>query len=280
MAVAEKAKYIVIDGESDQSRGLNWSEIWRHRELLYFFSWRDWILRYKQTSLGSLWAVLQPVLSVGVFSVFFGKIGKIPSDGIAYPLFSFSGLIVWIFFSNTVARCSSSIVGNSHLIGKVYFPRILLPLAAVCPAFFDFAISVLVLVAALFVYQVAPPSFVALLFLPFLILSVAAFSLGIGLALGALNVKYRDVNNGISFLLQLWMFATPVVYPVSMISPERRWILGLNPMTGYVESVRSLLFGTPFEGVLLAMSLIATCGVVVAGMLYFVKVEKNFADVI
>jgi lipopolysaccharide transport system permease protein len=280
MAVAEKAKYIVIDGDTDRSRGLNWSEIWRHRELLYFFSWRDWILRYKQTGLGSLWAVLQPVLSVGVFSVFFGKIGKIPSNGIAYPLFSFSGLIIWIFFSNTVARCSSSIVGNSHLISKVYFPRILLPLAAVCPAFFDFAISALVLVAALFFYQVAPPSFLALLFLPVLLLGVAAFSLGIGLALGALNVRYRDVNNGISFLLQLWMFATPVVYPVSLIAPEHRWLLGLNPMTGYVEGVRSLLFGTPMEGVLLMMSVLMTGGALLAGTLYFARVEKNFADVI
>ncbi len=280
MAVAEKAKFIVIDGQTDRNRGLNWSEIWRHRELLYFFSWRDWILRYKQTALGSLWAVVQPVLSVGVFSVFFGKIGKIPSNGIAYPLFSFSGLIVWIFFSNTVARCSSSIVGNSHLIGKVYFPRILLPLAAVCPAFFDFAISASVLVVALFFFQVAPPSLGAVLFLPLMILCVAAFSLGVGLALGALNVKYRDVNNGISFLLQLWMFATPVVYPVSMIAPHHRWLLGLNPMTGYVEGVRSLIFGTPMEWVLLAMSLLTTCGVLVAGTLYFVKVEKTFADVI
>jgi lipopolysaccharide transport system permease protein len=279
MPVSEKTNFIVIEGDQDAGRGLHWGELWRHRELLFFFSWRDLVLRYKQTILGSLWALLHPLLSVGVFSVFFGQIARIPSDGIPYALFTFSGLLLWIYFANTVARCSSSLVGNAHLINKVYFPRILLPISSLFPGFFDFAVASTALFIGCLYYGFFP-SLLGLVGLGFCLFGTSLLSLGVGMGLGAMNVRYRDVNNGISFLLQLWMFATPVVYPVSLIDPKYRWLSGLNPMTGYVEGVRSALFGSPLESTLLAMSVGATALSLFVGGLYFFRVEKTFADVV
>jgi len=270
---------ILIEGDKDASRGLNWRELWRNRELLYFLTWRDITLRYKQTALGALWALIYPLLSVGVFSLFFGRIANMPSDGIPYALFSFSGLLIWIYFANTIARCSSSLVGNAHMINKVYFPRLLLPAAALCPGFVDFAIASLLLVIGM-VYFGTPFSGWAILGAPVVLLGVALLSLGIGMFLGSLNVRYRDVNNGITFLLQMWMFATPVVYPVSLISPQYRVWAGLNPMVGYVEAFRSALFGLPLDTTLLGMSVAITAVALYAGTRYFVRVEKTFADIV
>ncbi len=280
MSVSEKTlPTIVIDGDHDASRGLNWSELWRHRELLFFFTWRDLVLRYKQTALGSLWALIYPLMSVGVFSIFFGKIARIPSNGVPYALFSFAGLLLWIYFANTVSRCSSSLVGNAHMINKVYFPRLLLPAASLIPGVVDFAIASVAFFAAMAWYGLYP-GLAGIFLAPLLLVATAALALGIGMVLGALNVRFRDVNNGIAFILQMWMFATPVVYPVSLIQPNLRWVAGLNPMTGYVEAFRSALFGTPIDTSLLGMSLATTSLALVLGTHYFVRAEKSFADIV
>lgn len=270
---------IVIDGDHDASRGLNWGELWRHRELLFFFTWRDIVLRYKQTALGSLWALIYPLMSVGVFSIFFGRIAHIPSNGIPYALFSFSGLLLWIYFANTVSRCSSSLVGNAHMINKVYFPRLLLPAASLIPGIVDFGIASSALFAGMVFFGFIPP-WTVILTLPLLLTGTAILALGIGMVLGALNVRYRDVNNGIAFILQMWMFATPVVYPVSLIQEKYRWVAGINPMTGYVEAFRSCLFGSPVEWSLLSMSVGITLFGLIVGTHYFVRAEKSFADIV
>lgn len=280
MSVAEKTHPIIlIEGNKDASRGLNWNELWRHRELLYFMTWRDIALRYKQTALGGLWALIYPLMSVGVFTIFFGRIANIPSDGIPYSLFSLSGLLLWIYFSNTISRCSSSLVGNAHMINKVYFPRLLLPLSSVFPGFIDFGIASLILVAGFIGYGIVP-SPMAIIYVPLILLGTALLSLGIGMVLGAVNVRYRDINNGIAFLLQMWMFATPVVYPASLINPKYRWLIGLNPMVGYVESFRSALYNTPLDHSLVWISVGITAVSLVWGTLYFLKMEKTFADVV
>lgn len=270
---------ILIEGDQDASRGLNWRELWRHRELLYFLTWRDIALRYKQTALGVLWALIYPLLSVGVFSVFFGRIAHVPSDGVPYALFSFSGLLLWIYFANTIGRCSSSLVGNAHMLNKVYFPRLLLPVAALFPGFVDFLIAGAILAVALAYHGTVPPA-VAWLGVPTILFGTALLSLGIGMGLGALNVRYRDVNNGISFLLQMWMFATPVLYPISLVSEKYRWLAGFNPMVGYIEAFRSVLFGLPLDGSLLGMSVGLTLFFLYFGTHYFIRVEKSFADIV
>ncbi len=270
---------ILIEGDQDASRGLNWRELWRHRELLFFMTWRDISLRYKQTALGSAWALIFPLMSVGVFTVFFGRIAKLPSDGIPYSLFSLSGLLLWIYFANSVGRCSSSLVGNAHMLNKVYFPRLILPLSALFPGFIDFGIAFLALIAGFIYYQMIP-SVYAVIGLPLVLAGTAMLALGVGMILGAINVRYRDINNGISFILQMWMFATPVVYPASMLQGKYRLIVGLNPMVGYVEAFRSVLFGTALDVSLLQISVFATVLSVIVGTWYFLKVEKTFADII
>lgn len=279
MPTAEKSyPTILIDGDHDAGRGLNWAELWRYRELLYFLTWRDIALRYKQTALGGLWALIYPLLSVGVFTIFFGRIAKLPSDGIPYSLFSFSGLLIWIYFANTISRCNSSLVGNAHMLNKVYFPRLLLPLSSIFPGLVDFAIASTVLALGCLYYGILP-NWTAV-FAPAVLLGTGGFSLGLGMALGALNVRYRDINNGIAFLLQMWMFATPIVYPASLVSEKYRWVVGLNPMVGYVEAFRWSLFGTQLDTRLVTMSVVTTLICLVFGVRYFTKVEKTFADVI
>ncbi len=270
---------ILIDGERDLGRGLNWSELWRHRELLYFLTWRDIALRYKQTALGVLWAIIYPLLSVGIFSLFFGRVAKLPSDGIPYPLFSFSGLLIWIYFANTVGRCSSSLVGNANMINKVYFPRLLLPVAAIFPGVVDFGIAACLLIGGMLFYG-AIPSPAALIQIPLILLGTTGLSLGLGMFLGAVNVRYRDVNNGLSFLMQMWMFATPVVYPISLIREEYRIFAALNPMVGYVEAFRSALFNQAIDWNLFAVSAVITVVSLVVGTRYFIRVEKSFADIV
>jgi lipopolysaccharide transport system permease protein len=280
MSVAEKAHPVIfIEGDQDSSRGLNLSELWRHRELLFFMTWRDISLRYKQTALGGLWALIYPLMSVSVFTIFFGRIAQIPSDGIPYGLFSLSGLLLWIYFANTISRCSSSLVGNAHMINKVYFPRLLLPLSSIFPGFVDFAIASLILIFGFFFYRIAPP-LTALIWCPVIVLGTSLLSLGIGMVLGAVNVRYRDINNGIAFLLQMWMFATPVVYPASLIQEKYRWLVGLNPMVGYVEAFRSALYNTPLDMSLVWISVAITAVSLVWGTRYFLKMEKTFADVV
>jgi lipopolysaccharide transport system permease protein len=271
--------HLVIHGENDPSRGLNFRELWRHRDLLWFMTMRDITVRYRQTALGVMWAVLQPLLSAGVFSIFFGQIAKMPSDGVPYALFGFCGLILWLFFSNTIGRCSGSLVGNSGLLNKVYFPRVIIPLSNVFPGLIDFMIAFMVLLVGCLFYGMIPPV-TALVWIPLVLVNTGLLALGCGLFLGALNVRFRDVNNGVSFLLQLMMFATPVVYPVSLVNEKYRWIMALNPMVGMIETLRSGLFGRPVDLQLLGISIVTACIAMYFGGRYFFKVEKHFADII
>jgi lipopolysaccharide transport system permease protein len=258
--------------------GLNLQELWSYRDLLYFLTWRDVRVRYKQTVLGIAWAVLQPVFSMLVLTLFFGKLAHIPSDGIPYPIFAYAGLLPWTFVSTAVASAGDSLVGNAALVTKVYFPRLVIPCAAVCAALVDFAIATLVLFAMMFWYR-EPLAAQAFMLLP-LTAMAALLAAAVGVWTSALNVKYRDVRHALPFLIQLWMFATPIIYPLSIVPNRWRWLLAFNPLTGVVEGFRSALFGHGFD-----RSNFATAGAVtVTGLGYaayaFRRMERRFADII
>jgi lipopolysaccharide transport system permease protein len=264
------------------SRGwvaINLGEMWAYRELLFFLTWRDIKVRYKQTVLGALWALLQPVLTMAAFSVFFGRLAKMPSDGIPYPIFALSGLLPWQLFAYALAQSSNSVVANKNLVSKVYFPRLIVPLAAVLSGLVDFAIAFVLLLVMMFYYGIVPG--LALVVIPFAILLAVVTALAIGLWLSALNVRYRDVQYTIPFLTQFWMFITPIAYPTSLIPERFRVLYGLNPMAGVVESFRWALFGHRNA----SLSTIAFSSIVVlvaffGGLAYFRKVEKTFADLV
>ncbi|MHB8652004.1 MAG: ABC transporter permease [Minisyncoccota bacterium] len=254
-------------------------EIWRYRELLYFFTWRDFKVRYKQTAIGVLWAIFQPFMTMVVFSLFFGKLLKIPSDGIPYPIFVYTGLLFWQFFSSALSETSNVLISNQSIITKVYFPRLLLPLSSVATKLVDFAIAATIL-AGMMVYYGYAPNLGGLLVLPLLLVITFMASVGGGLFLAALNVKYRDVRYVLPFFIQILLFLTPVIYPAS-IAGKYSWILALNPMMGVIQSARAALLGTaPINWILLADSFAACLVVLVIGVVYFKKVEQYFADVI
>lgn len=255
------------------------AELWRYRELLYFLVWRDVKVRYKQTVLGIAWAVIQPVFAMGVFSLFFGALAKIGSEGFPYPVFNFAALLPWTFFSNSVANAGNSLLGNSALLTKVYFPRIIIPGAGVLAGVIDFAIGTVVMFALLAWYGIRPPA--TLLFtLPLLTLLVLLLAFSLSLWLSALNVKYRDVRYVIPFLLQSWMFATPIVYPSSVIPEKYRWLAALNPAVGLVEGFRSAFLGRPWPTQSLAICIGFTLVATLGGLHYFRYMEGEFADVI
>ena len=262
------------------SRGwvpINLRELWLYRELLYFLTWRDLKVRYKQTALGALWAVIQPVLSMAAFSVFFGRLAKVPSDGIPYPLFALSGLLPWQLFAYALTQSSNSVVANKNLVTKVYFPRLIVPLAAVLSGLVDFMIAFGVLFVMFVLYGFAPRP--ALAILPFAIMLTIISALAVGLWLSALNVRYRDVQYTIPFLAQFWMFVTPIAYSTTLIPERFRVLYGLNPMAGVVECFRWALFGN--RNVSLAMIGLSSVVMVAAflgGLAYFRRVEKTFAD--
>ena len=259
--------------------GLKLKELWAYRELVYFLVWRDVKVRYKQTALGAAWAVIQPLFSMVVFSVFFGKLAKMPSDGIPYPLFSYAGLLPWNYFAQGLSSSSDSLVGSANLIKKVYFPRLAIPVAAVCGGVVDFAIAFGVLLLLMWHYGVAPTANVV--WLPALLLLALVTALGAGLWLSALNVQYRDVKYTVPFLAQFWMFSTPVVYPSSLLEEPWKTIYGLNPMVGVVEGFRWALLGvkTP-PGPMLWVSVAAAAALLVSGAYFFRRMEKTFADVV
>jgi lipopolysaccharide transport system permease protein len=260
-------------------QALDMRDLWRHWELLYFFTWRDIKVRYKQTVFGAAWAVLQPFLTMVVFSVVFGQVAKIPSEGVPYPLFAFAALVPWTFFSNALTLGSNTIVQTPDLITKVYFPRLLMPAASVLGGLFDFAIALAVLFGMIFYYGKAPGADVVLL-VPLLLLAVVT-AFGATLWLSALNVKYRDVRYGVPFLAQIWLFVTPIVYPSSLIGEPWRTVLGLNPMAGVVEGFRwALLRTTPAPGPLVAASIGAALLFTLSGIYYFRRAEEGFADII
>ena len=258
---------------------LKLGELWQYRELLYFLIWRDIKVRYKQTALGAAWAIIQPVMTMVVFSLFFGKLGKIPSDGVPYPIFSYAALVPWTFFANGLAQSSNSLVGSSNLITKVYFPRLAIPIATVLSGVVDFLLAFVVLVAMMLYYGVVPTA--NALWLPCFLLLAVAISLGVGLWLSALNVEFRDVRYVVPFLAQFWLFATPVAYPSSLLHEPWRTIYGLNPMVGVVEGFRWALLGTDTRpGPSVAASAVAALLILAGGAFYFRRMEKTFADVV
>jgi lipopolysaccharide transport system permease protein len=266
----------------EPSRGwvsLQLQELWGYRELLYFLIWRDIKVRYKQTMLGASWAILQPFLTMVVFSIFFGRLAKIPTDGLPYPIFSYVALVPWTFFAQGLSHASNSLVGSSNLIKKVYFPRLIVPIAGVVSGLVDFTLAFVVLIGMMAFYGIMPS--ITVLWLPFFLLLALMTALGTGLWLAALNVQYRDVRYVVPFLTQLWLFATPIAYPSSLLAEPWRTIYGLNPMVGVVEGFRWALVGTALNSptsmlVSISISLILLIG----GAFYFRRMERTFADVI
>ena len=265
--------------ESEQSGvRLNLAELWRYRELLYFLTWRDVKIRYKQTLLGAAWAIIQPLFAMLLFTLIFGRLAHLPSDGIPYPLFAYAGLLPWTFFANAITNSGNSLIGNSTLITKVYFPRMIIPGAAVAAGLLDLAIGCVLLVPMLLYYRIAINS--SLLMLAPLILLATLLAVAIGMLTAALNVRYRDVRYALPFLIQLWLFASPVIYPASMLSAKWKWILALNPMTGIIEGFRSALFAHGFDWRLLATDAGLTLALLLFAVYAFQSVEDSFADII
>ncbi|MDW8344118.1 MAG: ABC transporter permease [Verrucomicrobiae bacterium] len=264
------------------SRGwldLRLRQIWDYRDLLYFLVWRDIKVRYKQTVLGAAWAILQPVLTMVVFSIFFGKLAGVKSDALPYPIFVFCGLLPWQLFAYALNESGNSLVTNRALITKVYFPRLIIPIAAVLGGVPDFAIAFLVMVLLMLLYGIFPTGWI-LLTLPALVVFALITALAVGVWLSALNVEYRDVRYTIPFLTQIWFFATPIAYPSSLLPESVRAIYGINPMAGVVDGFRWALLGGPPPGPLLGVSIITVVVVLVTGLIYFRRMERTFADVI
>ncbi len=258
---------------------LKLNELWEYRELLYFLTWRDIKVRYKQTLLGAGWAVIQPFFTMVVFSLFFGKLAKMPSDNVPYPIFSFAALVPWTFFSNGMGQASNSLVGSANLITKVYFPRLAIPLASVLVGAVDFTLSFAVLIGMMFYFGLTPT--LNIVWLPLLIVLVIVTSLGIALWLSALNVKFRDVRYVIPFLTQIWMFATPIAYPSSLLKQPWNTVYGINPMVGVVEGFRWALLGTKTApGLMVIVSAAMSVLLLVTGAIYFRSMEKTFADLV
>ena len=254
-------------------------EIWEYKELLYFFTWRDLKVRYKQTIIGILWAVFQPFFAMVVFSIFFGGLAKMPSDGVPYPIFVYVGLLFWQFFSSALSEASGSLVGNQAIFTKTYFPRLILPISSVFPHFVDFLIASVILIG-LMVYYHYIPSLIAVLILPLLILITAIAASGLGMFLAAVNIKYRDVRYVLPFFIQMLMFITPVIYPVSLLQ-KYSWILAINPMTGVITAARAAILGTaPVNWGLLLISGIVCLSMLIIGIIYFKTTEKYFADIV
>jgi lipopolysaccharide transport system permease protein len=254
-------------------------ELWEYRELLYFFVWRELKVRYKQTAVGAAWAVLQPLLTMLIFSLFFGRLAHIPSGGLPYPVFYYSALLPWMYFSASLQNATNKIVENQNVITKVYFPRLILPFSAVLSGLVDFAISFLMFVAIMVYYRIHPGW--PIVMLPVFLLLAILTALGVGLWLSALNAIYRDVRYVIPFLVQFWMFASPVVYPSSLVPAKWRWLYGLNPMAGVIEGFRWSLAGSGDRpGRMLLVSSAAVLVVLVCGLMYFQKVEATVADVV
>ena len=264
------------------SRGwvsINVGELWEYRELLYFLTWRDIKVRYKQTVLGAAWAVLQPFLTMVLFSLFFGKLAKIPSDGVPYPIFAYAALVPWTFFAYGLTQSSNSLVASANLLKKVYFPRLFIPLSSVMSGAVDFCLAFVVLLGMMVYFDRWPT--VNVVWLPLFLLLASVTAIGVGLWLSALNVRFRDVRYTIPFLTQFWLFATPIAYPSSLLPEPWRTVYGVNPMAGVVEGFRWALLGTDTQpGPMIAVSSLAAVALLVTGVCYFRRMEKTFADVV
>jgi len=271
-------KPLVVIERSKSWVALNLRGLWAYRELLYFLIWRDLKVRYKQTLLGASWAIIQPLIAMIVFTYFFGKLARVPTDGVPYPVFFYTGLLLWTYFSNSLISGANSLVGNANLITKVYFPRLIIPSAAVLAGLLDFAIASVLLIGLLIYYDIGV-TIRYLMLLPLVVLATV-LALGFGIWLSALNVRYRDVRYALSFMVQIWLFLSPVIYPSSVVPEEWRWLMVMNPMTGIIEGFRASLFGRPFQWTALGYS--AAFGVVL--LLYssysFRRMERHFAELI
>ncbi|MBS0166142.1 MAG: ABC transporter permease [Nitrospira sp.] len=258
---------------------IDWSALWEYRELGYILIWRDVTVRYKQTAIGVAWVILQPLITMLIFTAIFGMLAKVPSDGVWYPVFSLTALLPWTYFSQAVTRAGESVVTNAKIVSKIYFPRLWLPLAMVVSPLIDFALS-MVLLFGLLLYAGIPLSW-KVVTLPAFILLAMLTALGLSLFTSAMNAKYRDVGHAIPFVIQIWMYLSPIVYPVSLVPEQWRWLYGLNPMAGVIEGFRWALLGrTAPDPVVMAESVIVLLLVVLSGLVYFRKMERQFADII
>lgn len=254
-------------------------EIWNYRELLYFLTKRDIKVRYKQTVLGGLWAVIQPAFTMLVFTLFFGRLAKMPSDGIPYPIFVYAGLLPWTYFANAVSASGNSLVGSANLITKVYFPRLIVPASAALAGLLDFFIALFVLAALMAYYRFIPGA--AILLFPVLVALTFLCAVGVGLWLSALNVQYRDIRYALPFLIQIWMFVSPVIYPVSLVKERYQWLLAINPMGGVIHAYRASLLGhQSVDWQLLGLSTLIILALFLGGLGYFKRMERTFADIV
>ncbi|OGG44707.1 phosphate ABC transporter permease [Candidatus Kaiserbacteria bacterium RIFCSPHIGHO2_01_FULL_48_10] len=260
--------------------GINFKEIWLYRELFYIFVWRDIKVRYKQTAIGILWAILQPFLMMMIFSFVFGRLAKIPSNDIPYPVFVFAGLLFWNYFSSAITNASNVLVEQESMVKKIYFPRLILPISSSLTPLVDFCIAFVILLGLTAYYHYVPNIF-GILMIPLLLLLAFVSAAGIGFFLSAINVKYRDIRHALPFFIQILLFVTPVIYPASIIDAKYQWILALNPMTGIIEAVRSLLFqNTPIDIPLFLISMTSGIVLFLFGIFYFRKTERFFADIV
>ena len=256
---------------------LHLDEVWEYRELLYFFVWRDVKVRYKQTAIGVVWVILQPLLTMGVFTLFFGRLAKLPSQGLPYPVFYIAALVPWSYFAGALGNCTNIIVANQHMITKVYFPRLILPLAAVCSGLVDFAIGIVMMVALTLSFGIHPTA--AVLLLPFLVLLAMLTALSVGLWTSALNALYRDMASVIPFIIQFWMLASPVAYPSLLVPAKWRWLYGLNPMAGVIDGFRWAVTGHgQAPGPMLAVSGAMVAILLTGGLFFFQRIESTIVD--
>ena len=272
------AEPLVVIQPSKKWSLLSLKDIWAYRELLFFLTWRDVKVRYKQTALGAAWAILQPLFMMIIFTIFFGRLAAVDSSGIPYPLFALAGLVPWTFFANSITASGNSLVGSANLITKVYFPRLIVPAAAMLAGLVDFVLAFGMLCLLMLYYRVTLTPQV--LFLPVLVFMTALFGLGVGTWMSALNVKYRDVRFALPFLIQLWLFVSSVILPSTSVPQKWRWLLLLNPMSGIIEGYRSALFGFPFDWTALGVAFILTIAVLLYAVYAFGRVERSFADII
>ena len=269
---------LVVIQPSKRWNLLSFKDIWAYRELLFFLTWRDVKVRYKQTALGAAWAILQPLFMMVIFTIFFGRLAGVQSAGIPYPVFALAALVPWTFFANSITASGNSLVGSANLITKVYFPRLIVPAAAMLAGLVDFALAFGLLCLLMLYYRVALT--VQVLFLPVLVLLTALFALGVGTWMSAVNVKYRDVRFALPFVIQLWLFVSSVILPSSSVPEKWRWLLLLNPMSAIIEGYRSALFGLPFDWPALGIASVLTALVLVYSFYSFGRVERSFADII
>lgn len=274
----KKTRLTIIKPQAALS--LNLQELWKYRELFYIFAWRDIKVRYKQTFLGIAWAIFQPLVTMVIFTFFFGKLAGIPSGNLPYMLFVYIGLVIWTFFSNALTSASNSLVDNGHIIKKVYFPRLVVPLSSVVTALADFGITLVILVVLMVIFRAVPSPLIIVIF-PILLMTLALTISGIAMFLSSVNIKYRDVRYILPFFIQILMFLTPVIYPSTIIAAQHKWVLLLNPLTGIIETTRTLISGSSsIDWQLLTISITISILLFLAGLYYFRKTERFFADIL